>query len=278
MPLRQRIARWIVERRSVRERARMDALGHLGELLAYLEHRYVDEARARGTVFRLEVDPALAPSLPGPLGALGETLARLLDRAVAQRSARVALHVDVVGDDARVQIVHFTVAHAPLDASDAPASIALASATMHGVGGTVHAEHGTDAGHRVIVELAFELPRPWAQIDVAALRSTLGGDAALREVIVALDGALRRDLADLERLLAEPGTNALQAWLHRVSGALGMAEATALSRVGLSLERELEKGRQPHLDTAIRRFADDARQVLVALHEQVPPIGYSPDA
>ena len=87
-----------------------------------------------------------------------------------------------------------------------------------------------------------------------------------------------RDLADLERLLAEPGTNALQAWLHRVSGALGMAEATALSRVGLSLERELEKGRQPHLDTAIRRFADDARQVLVALHEQVPPIGYSPDA
>lgn len=255
----------------------MEACGHLDELLAYLEHRYVGEAQARGTVFRLEVDPALAASLPGPLGVLGEALVGLLDRAIAQCSARVALHVDVVGDNARVQIVHFTVADAQHDASIDAALIALASAAMRGVGGAVHAERGADAGHRVIVELAFERPRPWAQIDVDALRSTLGGDAALREVIVALDAALRRDLADLERLLAEPGANALQAWLHRVSGALGMAEATALSRVGLTLERELEQGRQTHLDTAIRRFADDASQVLAALREHVGPIGYSPD-
>lgn len=91
--------------------------------------------------------------------------------------------------------------------------------------------------------------------------------------MIALDRALSSDIADLDRLLEGEGITHLQAWLHRVSGALGMAEASELSRIGLALERELENGRRPHLDRAIRRFAEDAAGVFRVLREQVPVDG-----
>jgi hypothetical protein len=43
--------------------------------------------------------------------------------------------------------------------------------------------------------------------------------------------------------------------------------------VGLALERELGSGRRPHLDRAIRRFAEDAAGVLHVLREELPSLG-----
>jgi len=240
----------------------------LPELLATLARHYAHEAQARGMRLELDIDPALAPDLAGPVVPLGEALRRLLDRAMTRRTGNVALHVDVVGDDVSSQIVHFTVADDLVaDPRDADERLRMASAAIAPFGGVIHVESGGDIGGRAIVEIGFDLPRPAPRIDVAALRDTLGGDAALREVIAALDEALSRDLAGLDALLAAPGTASLGAWLHRVSGALGMAEASELARIGLALERDLQRGRDTQLDRAIRRFARDASHVLATLRE-----------
>ena len=227
----------------------------------------------QGAVFDMDVDPALVPELVGPVDALGSVLSLLLDRAFAHHRVHVALHVDVVGDDIAGQLVHFTVAETPATHAQDEPRLREAVAIVAAIGGRLHTEQGADIGDRVIVELAFDLPHTPPCIDVDALRSALGGEAALREVVIALDRALSSDIADLDLLLEREGVAHLQAWLHRVSGALGMAEASELSRIGLALERELENGRRSHLDRAIRRFAEDAAGVFRVLREQVPVDG-----
>ncbi|NII53954.1 hypothetical protein [Luteibacter sp. SG786] len=239
-------------------------------MLAQLAAHYGATAHAHGTVFDMEVDPALVPELVGPSHALANALSLLLDRAFGADAGRVALHVDVVSDDIAGQVVHFTVAEERATCEPNDANVREAATIVAAVGGTVHTEQCSDIGDRVIVELAFDLPHTPPCVDVDALRSALGGEAALREVVIALDRALSIDVADLDLLLQREGIAHLQAWLHRVSGALGMAEARELSRVGLALERELENGRRPRLDRAIRRFAEDAVGVFRTLREQVP--------
>jgi hypothetical protein len=277
MPLRRRISAWLAActRSETRDRARLD--GGLPCVLSRLAERYAAKARARRMTFEIEVDPALARDLAGPFPALEDVLAVLLDRAMEHGATHMALHVDVVGDGVAGQLLHFTVVDSRGACARDCARLRAAAATVASIGGVVHTESGPDFGDRVIVELAFDLPCAPPHIDVKALRDTLGGEAALREVVVALDRALCSDLADLDVLLESPGVGMLQAWLHRVSGALGMAEASELSRVGLTLERELENGRRAHIDRAIRRFADHASGVLRVLREQVPASGYSPE-
>ena len=269
MPLHRRLAAWWHDRISAFSRSRIAASTSLPQLLGALGNHYEAQARTRGIVLELEIDPVLAGDLHGPFAALGHALSLLLDDAFDAPTPHVALHVDVVGDDRGMQIVHFTVATGGLACQDEVAAIVAS------FGGVMHRERDADIGSRVIVELVLERPRPPPRIDVGALRSTLGGEQALREVIAALDRSLSSDLAGLRALLAEPGEDHLQTWLHRVSGALGMAEATELSCVGLALERDLAQGRNHLLDLAIGRFADDAGKVLEALREQAGPIGYS---
>jgi hypothetical protein len=276
MPLRRRVAAWCAACVDDGTHPRKSVDGDLHAVLARVSTRCAARARSRGMRFELEVDPALVRHLAGPLDALEHVLCLLLERAVEHGSPRVALQVDVVGDDVAGQLVHFTVVDDHRPGETHCARLRDAATIVAAVGGVVHTERGADIGDRIIVELAFDLPHTPPSIDVEALRTTLGGEAALREVMAALDRALCSDLADLDVLLARPGVEQLQAWLHRVSGALGMAEASELARVGLALERELQKGRRPHLDRAVRRFAEDAARVLDVLREQVPSIGYSP--
>lgn len=276
MPLRRRVAALSAAYRAAGLRTRLSASATLPELLARLGRHYAREATRHGMTFELEIDQSLAPDLTGPLAELGRVLALLLDRALTRRTWRVALHVDVVGDEPQSQVLHFTVADEQPGGTAGDRGLDTASALVAGIGGVLHAETGKDIGHRAIVELAFPLSRAAPQVDVDALRTTLGGDDALRDVIGALDVALSQDLAHLDALLAGAGAAELQAWLHRVSGALGMAEATDLARIGLALERDLGRGRQPYLDRAIRRFADDAALVLGVLREHATPMGYSP--
>jgi hypothetical protein len=275
MPPWRRVATWFAEFVRGASASHIEAATSLPELLARLGRHYAPVARSRAIGLEFEVDPALAADATGPFAALARALALLLERSLEPGTGHVALQVDVVGDDASTQIVHFTVADERTSELPDSARLDEATAIVTVLGGVVHQERAADIGSRVIVELAFELPRLPPRIDVAALRSTLGGDAALREVIVALDHALSRDLAGLDALLGSPGVTHLQAWLHRVSGALGMAEATELSCIGLELERDLTQGRSNHLDRAIRRFAEDAAEVLAALREHAGPIGYS---
>jgi len=239
-------------------------------VLAQIAAHYGAMAHAHGAVFDMEVDPALVQELVGPADALAEALSLLLDGAFRADADRVALHVDVVSDDIAGQVVHFTVAEERATCAPGDAHVREATAVVAALGGMLHTERCSDIGDRVIVELAFDLPHAPPCVDVDALRSALGGEAALREVVIALDRALSSDIADLDLLLQREGIAHLQAWLHRVSGALGMAEASELSRIGLALERELENGRRPRLDRAIRRFAEDAARVFRMLREQVP--------
>lgn len=248
--------------------ARIDASLDLAELLARLGDYYTPLARRRGSRLDIELDPALAPDLRGPYAALGRLLCVLLDRALAVKAnGRVGLQVDVVGDDPDGQLVHITVADEGATIDPGRSSVDAAATLLGALGGVLHQESDAERGTRIIVELTLTAPRQPPRIDIDALRTTLGGTRALREVIAALDRSLSQDLASLEVLLREPGTADLQAWLHRVSGALGMAEATDLARMGLVLERQLADERDPSLDAAIRRFGEDAARVLQVLRE-----------
>ena len=240
----------------------------LPSLLTHLGRRFAPVARARETALELDVDPAVAPDLTGAIDELGWVLACLIERAIeVAAGGYVALQVDLVGETRTSQTLHLTVADdgPPTDASDQ--KILISAASIARIGGRLEVESGPDAGTRVIVELTFAMPRRSPHVDVDALRSTLGGQAALVNVIGALDQALSHDLAGLDGLLAQAGSEQLQAWLHRVSGVLGMAEATSLAQVGLVLERDLAGGRGETIDRAVRDFADDAAAVLALLRE-----------
>jgi HPt (histidine-containing phosphotransfer) domain-containing protein len=242
----------------------------LPTLLAQLGQRYAPVARTHQTALELDVDPAVAADLTGPMDALGGVLGLLLDRAISvAEGGYVALQVDLVGETRTTQTVHLTVADDGVPTTATDPKFLIPIATIERIGGSLQVESGPDIGTRVIVELTFSMPRRLPRVDIDALRSTLGGPAALCEVIVALDHALSRDLADLDGLLAKAGTDLLQAWLHRVAGVLGMAEASGLAQVGLLLERDLANGRDEATDSAVRGFGDDAAAVLALLREHL---------
>jgi hypothetical protein len=248
--------------------ARIDASVDLADLLTRLGDYYTPLARRRGSVLDIELDPALASDLRGPYPALGRLLCLLLDRALAVKpQGRVGLQVDVVGDHPDGQLVHVTVADEGASIDYHGTSVEAAATLLDALGGVLHRESDAERGTRIIVELTLTVPRPAPRIDIEALRTTLGGTRALREVITALDRSLSLDLASLDVLLRQPGIADLQAWLHRVSGALGMAEATDLARMGLVLERQLADERDATLDAAIRRFGEDAARVLQVLRD-----------
>lgn len=240
----------------------------LPALLADLGRRFAPLARADETLLELDVDPAVAPDLTGALDELGALLGGLLGRAIeVAAGGYVALQVDLVGETPTSQTVHLTVVDdGPPTMSNDP-NFLIPAATIERLGGHLQVESGADVGTRVIVELTFAMPRRLPRVDIDALRSTLGGQVALVEVIAALDLALSRDLAHLEGLLAETGVEHLQAWLHRVSGVLGMAEASELAQVGLRLERDLATGRGVAIDGAVRGFGEDAAAVLGLLRD-----------
>jgi hypothetical protein len=248
--------------------ARIRESRDLPALLSRIGQHYARIAQRQGSQLEIEVDPALAHDLVGPYATLGRVLCLLLDRAFAvPGSVRVALQVDVVGDDPDGQMVHITVADTGNALDEQCPCLAKANAMVAALDGVLHIECAADRGTRIIVEITLTLPRVPPRIDIETLRTTLGGTSALREVIAALDRSLSRDLIQLHLLLAQPGTADLQAWLHRVSGALGMAEATDLARMGLHLERRLAEERSPTLDAAIRRFGEDAACVLEVLRK-----------
>ncbi|PTR34196.1 hypothetical protein C8J98_102384 [Luteibacter sp. OK325] len=247
---------------------RLRPVDDLPALLAELGRRYAPLARADETALELDVDPAVAPDLTGAMDELGTVLGSLLERAIdVAAGGYVALQVDLVGETPTSQTLHLTVA------DDGPPTLAtdpkmlIPKTSIERLGGHLQVESGPEVGTRVIVELAFAMPRRLPRVDIDALRSTLGGQAALVEVIAALDLALSRDLTDLERLLSEGGVDHLQAWLHRVSGVLGMAEASELAQAGLLLECDLADGRGDAIDRAIGSFGEDAAAVLALLRD-----------
>jgi hypothetical protein len=240
----------------------------LPALLAELGRRYAPLARVDETALELDVDPALAPDLTGALEELGTVLGGLLERAIdVAAGGYVALQVDLVGETPTSQTVHLTVADDGPPALATDPKMLISKGSIERLGGQLQVESGPDVGTRVIVELTFAMPRRLPRVDIDALRSTLGGHAALVEVIAALDLALSRDLANLEGLLAETGVDHLQAWLHRVSGVLGMAEASELAQVGLLLEHDLAAGRDDAIDRAVADFGEDAAAVLALLRD-----------
>lgn len=214
------------------------------------------------------MDPAVAADLTGAMDELGGVLGCLLERAIdAAAGGYAALQVDLVGETRISQTVHLTVADdGDVTTADDPKFL-IPAATIERLGGGFEVESDPETGTRVIVEMTFAMPRRLPNADIDALRSTLGGRAALAEVIAALDLALSRDLADLDELLAGSDSHPLQAWLHRVAGVLGMAEASGLAHVGLTLERELAQGRGETIDRAVREFGDDAAAVLRLLRD-----------
>ncbi|MET0936214.1 MAG: Hpt domain-containing protein [Luteibacter sp.] len=261
-------------RRLGRRFARARPVDGLPTLLALLGRRHVPLARATKTSLELDIDPVLAPDLDTDFAVLGDVLTTLLERAIdTATGGSVALQVDVVGETADSQTVHLTVADNGPAADPLHETFRNVSARLATLGGRLDVESGNDAGTHAIVELTFAVPRRLPRVDVDALRRTLGGQVALSQVITALDEALTRDLGRLEQLLAERDSEALQAWLHRVSGVLGMAEATSLAHAGLLLERDLAEGRGPALDDAIRGFGQDAAGVLTVLRDHLETDG-----
>ena len=268
---RKRVAQWRhAFRRAGSSSARRWPVTDLPSLLDLLGRRHVRRAHTTQTSLELDIDPSLAPDLTTSFPVLGDTLSALLERAIAvARGGRVALQVDIVRETPTSQTLHFTVGDDGTPAHPADTNFLMLSTRLAAIGGQLHVESGVDGGTRAIVELTLDMPRRWPRIDVDALRRALGGQEALREVITALDEALTRDLDRLEQLLAEPATGALQAWLHRVAGVLGMAEAVELAETGLSLERDLCAGRGAAIDDAVRAFGEDAARVLAVLREHL---------
>lgn len=214
------------------------------------------------------MDPAVAPDLTGAMEELGGVVGYLLERAIdVAAGGYAALQVDLVGETRTSQTVHLTVADDGEATTASDPKFLIPAATLAHLGGRLQIESGADFGTRVIVEMTFSMPRRVPHVDIEALRCTLGGQAALAEVIASLDHALSRDLADLDGLLAKAGSDHLQAWLHRVAGVLGMAEASGLAQVGLLLERDLANGRHEAIDRSVRDFGDDAAAILDLLRE-----------
>jgi HPt (histidine-containing phosphotransfer) domain-containing protein len=256
----------VLDKRAARV-AKVTHATSLPDLLERLGRRYLGRAHRRGLQLALHIDPALATDLVGPFRALGELLQPLIELAIAHpHGDQVTLSVDVVSDEPGRQMAHFSVdlTPAPSRDADAPGLPALRHHAQS-IGGTLHEEHG-DTYH-LSLELGFIVPPAPPHVDVVALRATLGSDAALHEVIDALGDALAADVGQLERALAQTDAAAVRQWLHRVSGALGVAEATGLAAMGLRLEQDMEIRSVDDMALAVRRFAVDATRALAWLRE-----------
>lgn len=254
--------------------ARAERAAHVGgatslpDLLERLGRRYAGLAQRRGLGLVLDVDPTLATDLVGPFRSLGAILQRVLEHAMAYPHAdRVTLAVDVVHDGAGRQTVHFTVECAMTTDTPALAALDALRNAARALGGTLVLEHG-EVCH-LIVEIGFIVPPAAPHVDVLALRATLGSPTAMREVIDSLADALAADVGDLEGAMARADTPAVRQWLHRVSGALGMVEATGLAAMGLRLEQDMAMRSLDDMALALDRFAIDATRALAWLRESL---------
>jgi HPt (histidine-containing phosphotransfer) domain-containing protein len=270
--LASRVRRWFERREDARAKrdASVQDASSLPDLIERLGLRFAAKAARYEAQVALDVDPALEGDLVGPFAALGGILEALLSHAIEQAAGDVLLQIDVVGDEPGMQRLHIAVA-VPGMVSTAmahgalPPAFATASATVERLGGTFHVQR--DGGLRAIAELVFIVPPQPPHVDVVALRARLGGEDALHEVIVALADALAADVGNLDGMLASGDVPATRRWLHRVAGALGMAEATGLATMGLRLEQALAVQPLAGLELAVRRFAMDAMRALAWLRE-----------
>jgi methionine-rich copper-binding protein CopC len=272
MALASRVRRWFERRedaRAQREACVEDATS-LPDLIERLGLRFATKAARYQARVALEVDPAIEDDLVGPFAGLGGVLEALLAHAIEHAAGDVMLQIDVVGDEPGVQRLHFAVhlpgtVHTAMAHGALPAACAAACAMVERLGGAFHVQ--CDGGLRAIVELVFIVPPQPPHVDVVALRARLGGERALHEVIVALADALAADVGNLDAMLASGDVHATRRWLHRVAGALGMAEATGLATMGLGLEHALAVQPLAGLELAVRRFAMDAMRALAWLRE-----------
>lgn len=248
--------------------AHVDGATCLPDLLERLGRRYAGLAQRRGLRLALEVDPVLSTDLIGPFRTLGEILQRALEHALAHpRGDLVTLAIDVVDDARAHQLVHFTLECAPVQDDTVAAALMALQRKAAAMGGALMLEQ--DAACHLIIELGFIVPPAPPHVDVIALRSMLGSEAALRQVIDALAEALAADVGDLEGAMARSDVPALRQWLHRVSGALGMVEATGLAAMGLRLEQELATRSPADMALSLNRFAIDATRALSWLRESL---------
>lgn len=265
-PALQRLCDWLRARRAAVTRAHS-----LPDLLARLGRVHAPRAARLGVPLHLDIDPALAPDPIVPLSHLGRALDTLLHVALDCRPVTAALNVDVVGDAPGRQEAHFTVYHLGGHAPDAHARARwhAAEASMQAAGGQLRIEARDDGAVCAVAEVSLRLPPkpPWLDLDT--LRDTLGGEQALRQVVAALDDALGKELGVLPHLLAARDGPGLKAWLHRVSGVLGMAEATDLSAAGVHLERRLDDTPDDTLNDDIRAFAAEAEALVRLLRQRV---------
>lgn len=251
--------------------ARLTEAASMPELLERLGQRYLARAHRQGLHLSLDVDAALETDLIGPYHSLAGVLGALIEHAIDHAQGdTVSLHVDVTGDEPGHQTVHFAVGFLPEDGTAntgaaTPAAWAAAGQTLEAMGGRLHIEH--DDTLRAIAELRFHVPPRPPHVDVVALRHALGNEDALHEVIAALHDALAVDVGHLDDVLARQDAQALRRWLHRVSGALGMAEATGLAALGMRLEHDMDSRSLADMELPVRRFAMDATRALAWLRE-----------
>lgn len=264
--------RWLERRRDAR--ARRDAcLGDansLPDLIARLGLRFAAKAARHGAEVTLDIDPALEGDLVGPFRTLGNVVEPLVAYAIEHGAGEVMLQVDVVGDEPGMQRLHVAVcapgARLACMPGEAPGgACATARAAVQRLGGAFHLQ--CEGELRAIVEMVFLVPPRAPHVDIVALRGRLGSERAMRDVIGALADALAADVGNLDAMLATGDTLAARRWLHRVAGALGMAEATGLATMGLRLEQALAVQPLADLELAVRRFAMDATRALAWLRE-----------
>jgi HPt (histidine-containing phosphotransfer) domain-containing protein len=268
-----RLRAWIgrVQEARAARIARLNEAASMPELLERLGQRYLARAHRQGLRLALDVDAALETDLIGPYPSLARVLGALIEYAIDHAQGdTVSLHVDVTGDEPGHQTVHFAVDFLPAcgtaNAGPAtPAAWAAAGQMLEAMGGRLHIEH--DGSLRAIAELRFHVPPRPPHVDVVSLRHALGSDDALHEVIVALHDALAVDVGHLDDVLARQDAQALRRWLHRVSGALGMAEATGLAALGMRLEHDMGSRSLADMEMPVRRFAMDATRALAWLRE-----------
>lgn len=219
-------------------------------------------------ITRVEIDPTLSSSLCGPFPDIASLLAHLINASAARQQPCIAVYADVVADEVHGQRIHVTLT-SPAELS--PREWSRATAMARRIPAMLFHETNDDGSRHIILEL--NLPFGTHGVDIDTLRASLGSQEALHSMVHLLDETLGRDLYALDALLDAPGGAALQAWLHRVAGVLGLAEATSLANTGLGLEeRLLAHGRDAQLDDAIRRFGDDAGRLLGVLRTTVDPL------
>ncbi|KJV28070.1 Hpt domain-containing protein [Luteibacter yeojuensis] len=269
MTLASRMRRWRERRRDARAQreACLEDTTSLPDLIERLGVRFAAKASRHDVEITLDVDPALEGDLVGPFRSLAAALDVLLAGAIEHASGSALLQVDVVDDEPGMQRLHVAVCLPGVPGACGALAPACTTARtlVERAGGVFHVQG--DGGLRAIAELAFIVPPRPPHVDVVALRARLGGERALHEVIVALADALAADVGKLDAMLATGDALAARRWLHRVAGALGMAEATGLAAMGLRLEQALAVQPVADLELAVRRFAMDATRALAWLRE-----------